>query len=251
MKNIPRSYKTRLLWLLLFFSVPEAIFAQPWQVLSDGLSYRPFHPKSLSPFATLHVFDIDPQKYRLTYCANKTKQSTTAQQAVIDNQAVLAFNGAFFSTDNQPLGLRVQQGKILSKYKPISWWGIFYINNRQAFIKSSKNFHFNKQIDFAVQAGPRLLIDGKIPKLKPGVANRTAIGLSKQGHLLVVITKHAAISTHFLATFFSKQLNSEQAINLDGGSSSQFFANIKDFKPHVSGYTAIPDPICVFALSLV
>lgn len=212
-----------------------------WHKVSRGVKYRKYEVNTLIRNATFHVFKLNLNQVDLNYC--HIDSLTNVKDAAIENHAILAINGGFFSTAYKPLGLRIQHGRIISKFKPISWWGILYIQNNAPFMTSYKNYKSGLSADFAIQAGPRLLINGYIPHLKDAYAKRTALGFGKSGYIYLVVTEHTNTST--LASFFRDKLKCTNALNLDGGSSTQLFVNVKNLDIELQGYSNLPDPICI------
>lgn len=234
-----------IIFLICSLNISKAVASPPWQSLHAGIDYRVLSPGQLSPFAQLHIFKLDLGLTTLHFCPNPDNKTTVKQNASV-NDALITVNGGFFSPDYKPLGLRVRQGKILSPIKKISWWGIFYIKNRKAHLVSLKQYRHTKRVSFAIQAGPRLIINGRIPKLKKGMAERTALGITKTGKVIIVVSEHTSLSTSYLAQLMRDELGCVYAINLDGGGSTQLFAHIGDFKRHIHGFSRIPDPLCVY-----
>lgn len=244
MANKSPSYAFFLL-LSCWLNIMPVHASLPWQTLSPGIDYQQISPSQLSPFALLHIFKLDLKHTSLTFCPKSTPLSTVKQSA-LKNHALITLNSGFFSPEYTPLGLRVKDGKQLSPIKPISWWGIFYIKHNRAHIVNYKRFHQSPHVSFAIQAGPRLIINNKIPKLRPGLAERTALGITRNGELIIVATEHTSMSTTLLAQIMRDKLNCSYALNLDGGSSTQLFAQIGQFKRQVLGFSKIPDPLCVY-----
>jgi uncharacterized protein YigE (DUF2233 family) len=236
----------RLALLITLYLIWSVSHAYKWQTLENGLDYTSFKPKRFSPWSQLHVFKISLDKFQLSIAmAKEYSQKTSAvSQLAHLSHALIAINGGFFNPQYQPLGLRMKQGYILNPLKNISWWGILYIKNNKPYLVSPKNFSPRKSIRFAIQGGPRLLIKGKIPKLKPGVAERSAIAITKDNNILLVVTDHFPLSTTQLAEYL-QALDCDYALNLDGGSSSQLYANIGDFKLRVTGFSTITDAVIV------
>ena len=215
-----------------------------WQPVAKGLHYAHLAPKELSPFAQIHLFNINPRKLKLRFCEMPSGAANVESVAKANN-ALLAANGAFFSPGYQPLGLRVNNGRVLSPIKPISWWGVFYIKGHRARIVPYRKFRMRRSMAFAIQAGPRLVINNTIPKLKPGIADRTAIGIAPNGNIILLVSEHAQMTTTYLAGLFRDTLGCRNALNLDGGSSSQLYAHIGEFKRKVVGFNKVPTPICL------
>ncbi len=216
-----------------------------WRTLAPGLSYT----RISLPTGQLHAFKIELKDYQLKILMSGENGSAKimGEQA----QSLITSNGGFFTPSGQSLGLRISQGKTLSPLKNISWWGIFYIQNNIPHLSSLKDFQNQDNIEFAIQAGPRLLIDKAIPKLKEDQANRTAIGYTAKGEILLISTENAALSTEDLAKILRRSeksggLGCISALNLDGGSSSQLYAKVGDFQLDVPNYRYISDGLGVF-----
>ena len=158
----------------------------------------------------------------------------------------MKFKGVFFEKNYHRFGLRIRNHQQLSPLKSISWWGVFYTKKGHAYLSNAKRFKQSDRIDFAIQSGPRLLINGRIPSLRAGLAERSALGITQDGHVIILVTEHAAMSTTDLARLMkAPPLNCINALNLDGGSSSQLYAKINSFQLNVHGFSNVSDGIIV------
>ena len=102
----------------------------------------------------------------------------------------------------------------------------------------------------AIQAGPRLIINHRIPSLKDGDAERTALGITKNNQLIIVVTEKNPMSTTRLAEIMRRSedkdgLACQYALNLDGGHSTQLYANVNDFSLQLPGFSTIPDALII------
>lgn len=213
-----------------------------------GIEYRDLPGTLSTPWSHIHAFRIDLQHNELALITAKTLglKHASVQQFAHPNGALLAINGGFFDQGFHPLGLRINNNKLENPLKPISWWGIFSIKGNKPSITTVRHFHQDDQIAFAVQSGPRLLIKGKIPSLKPGLADRTALGITARGKIIILVSTHSVMSTQDLAKILkSPPLSCTDALNLDGGSSSQLFAKMGSFQLNVHGYSNVSDAIIV------
>ena len=223
-------------------------FAKTWQTLAPGIEYRDLGATPLTPWAHIHAFRVDLKKHQLDLV---TAQSISQKNASIEalahsDQALIAINGGFFDTKFRPLGLRINQHHEYNPIKRISWWGVFLIKKQQPYIISAHEYQHDNDIEFAIQSGPRLIIDGTIPHLRPGVAERSALGITHHNKLIILVTENAIITTTELAQLMkAPPLNCYNALNLDGGSSSQLFARIHSFHLNVHGFSNISDAIVV------
>jgi uncharacterized protein YigE (DUF2233 family) len=140
---------------------------------------------------------------------------------------VFAMNGGMFKADNSPLGLFIQQQKIIVPLNTSSGNGNFYLlpngvfyitMHNQAGICRSIDFTNTGEIKFATQSGPMLLVNGQLhPSFKPGSSNlniRNAVGLLPGNKLLFAMSK-APINFYDFATFFKDQ-GCSNALYLDG-----------------------------------
>jgi len=225
-----------------------------WRTLSNGLEYQTLTPTLLSPWARLHVFRIDPKQYafQLSFAKTLSKKNAVIHELAQSSNALIAINGGFFDERYNPLGLRISHATQKNPIKPISWWGIFTIEQQKAKIYRFRQLSHLHHPQFAVQSGPRLLISGHIPPLKDGLAERSSLGIDKDGRVIILATEHASLNTTTLASILrAPPLNCVDAINLDGGSSTQLYANIGDFKLHIHGFSPISDAVVVTAMPVL
>lgn len=246
---------TYFLIYTLFFALvkPSYTFAHTqWQKLLPGLDYSKLTPGKINPWGSVHVFRIDPDLFSFNLALAKDYQvpaSNVAQLAKKTN-ALLTINGGFFTPQLQPLGLRVNNNEILNPLKKISWLGVFYLQQNKPSIVAQNQFQYHHHINFAIQGGPRLIVDGQIPLLKPGFAERTAIGITHAHQVIIVITENTPLTTTQLAEIMLKSeendgLACQEALNLDGGHSTQLYAQIGDFVLDIPGFSAITDAIYI------
>jgi uncharacterized protein YigE (DUF2233 family) len=217
-----------------------------WTNLADGMQYTDIMPDPTNTSEHLHAFRFDLHKYTLKaeLAKNINQTSLFVDQVSSEKNVVIAINGGFFSPDLQSLGLRINNSQVLSPIKKISWWGIFLLQNNHAVIIPLKAYHPSSQTNFAIQAGPRLIIDGAVAKLHDGKAQRSALGITRDGKVIIAVTDNLLLSTEELAKMLSG-LGCYQALNLDGGSSSQLYAHVNSFSLHVRSLRPVADVIVV------
>lgn len=227
----------------------KAYSAAGWNKIAPGIEYRDLSPNPLIPWAHVHVFRINlrKQKLDLVTASDLSRPHASVEEMAIQNQALIAINGGFFDKEYRPLGLRIGHHHRYTPVKPISWWGIFYTIRKKPYLsKVSQYSETDRSVDFAIQSGPRLLVNGKIPQLKPGIAERTALGITQKNQVILLVTEHAAMTTTALAELMKKfPLYCENALNLDGGSSSQVYANVGALNLHTRGALGVSDAVIV------
>jgi len=245
-----------VIWLCVF-NIPLA-WSSPathWQSLAPGLAYARLEDFPTFPQGYLHAFRIDLAHYQLRV-SPVVIQPLSAQFAQLykTHQALLVVNGGFFVTrvtGLTSLGLRIDQYNVLSPPRKTKWWDIFYIKNQHAYIVPNGQFSLTPAIDFALQAGPRLIVDRRVASiLKAGSDARTAVCIQSPQQIVIVATENVLLSTQGLAEIFQRTeaqggLNCQQALNLDGGHSTQLYAQIGDFSLQVLGYSRVADMLWV------
>lgn len=225
-----------------------AMASSGWRQLGNGIEYQDLDRSYLTPWSHIHAFRINLQsnQFNLIMARDLATKHASVNEYAEHSKALITINGGFFDKNYQPLGLRITNGKQNSPLKNISWWGVFYIKHNKAFLSGARQFVADRRIDFAVQSGPRLLINGQIPALKPGRAERSALGITRDGNVIILITDNAPVSTSELADIMkAPPLNCLSALNLDGGSSSQLHARIQSFGLDVHGFSNVSDAIIV------
>ncbi len=244
--------KSFLFYLLFFLaSLLTPVYAYSagnWQELSPGIEYQDLAGGLLAPWSHIYAFRIDLNKNKLAIVSAKSLslKNASADQFAVHSQALLSINGGFFDHLFNPLGLRINDYRLENPLKRISWWGVFYVKQNKAYISSLNRFRYDDAISFAMQSGPRLLVKGRIPSLKPGEADRSALGITAKGKVIILVSTNAAMSTNKLARLLkAPPLSCVDAINLDGGSSSQLYAHIGSFKLNVHSFSNVSDAIIV------
>ncbi|MCW5588681.1 MAG: phosphodiester glycosidase family protein [Legionellales bacterium] len=238
--------------ILLLTCIPLLLPAKSihWQMLAPQMEYSEMHFPLNQGDTVIHAFRFDLSHYhlQLVFARDQQQMSASVKSLALQTRAWLAINGGFFSPELKPLGLRVTQGKLLNSLKDTSWWGIFAITrHHRAMIVAKKDFRLSPDIQFALQAGPRLLINGAIPSLKDGYKERSAIGITGDNRIIILVSDGTPLSTTQLAEIMQDKtgLNCRDALNLDGGSSSQLYATIKHFTLDIPSFREVSDAIIV------
>ena len=157
--------------------------------------------------------------------------------------AVLAINGAFFdayteSDIKKPYGWLLNDGEVLNSGSADVRATFIYDKNHLAEVADGGDMPGligSGAIDGAIQAGPRLVRDGKVdldvegerfqdPKILTNSGARSALGITRDHKLMLVTVPAATIPQ--LAEIM-RQAGAWQAMNLDGGASSGLYYNGK------------------------
>lgn len=247
LKWLTRASKLLTATLLLLFFTNHAV-ATDWRKLAPGIEYQDLDGNFLTPWSHIHAFRINLKDNQLSLitAADLSREHASVDEYAQHTKALLTINGGFFDRNYKPLGLRIYNKHQKTPLKNISWWGVFYTKNQKPYLTSASQFNKNSQIDFAIQSGPRLLINRRIPPLKPGRAERSALGITHDGRVIILVTDNMPMSTTELAQLMkAPPLNCQNALNLDGGSSSQLHAQMNSFQLEVHGFSNVSDAIIV------
>ncbi len=244
-----KQYFITVVLFILFFS-PIPVFAKTteWNLLDSGFQYTTITADQ----TIIHAFKVNPHNYQFRIIrANDEVFGTTAASIAKQHQALLVINGGFFNTDHKSIGLIVNQGKQLTPIHRTSWWSIFQVQKNIPTIIPPDEFKLNANIDMALQVGPRILIHGHIPTLKNRNKSRSVIGITKDGQILLILTRQKGISLTELAKRIKVPLskgglNCENAMALDGGHSSQLYAHINGFIFNEQNISNITNGIAIF-----
>ncbi len=234
--------------LIALVPVCGALAAPTWKLLEPGLAYAYISPHFISTSASsIYAFRIDPRQYQLRLVSAKqlNQSAVYAKDVIKKTNAILAINGGFFSPEKKALGLRIQNGKVLNPLRRISWWGVFYIQNNQPHVTTMQNFRYQPTVQFAVQAGPRLLQNGRKLKLKEGRDLRSALCVDAKQQIIIAVTNNLALTTNEFADFLLK-FGCVDALNLDGGNSSQLVVKTPKFTLDIESYRPVADSVAVF-----
>jgi uncharacterized protein YigE (DUF2233 family) len=138
-----------------------------------------------------------------------------------------AMNGGMFNKDFNPQGLFIQNSKTLAILDTTEGNGNFYLKPNGVFyitthnipsICKTTNFVDNKEIKFATQSGPMLVIDGQIHSaFKEGSTNlniRNGVGILPNNKVVFAMSKNE-INFYYFAKYF-QSLGCKNALYLDG-----------------------------------
>jgi hypothetical protein len=200
-----------------------------------------------------HLFRLDLEKtdLRVLPAGGPTVRREVEEIVRALPQAV-AVNGSFFDEDGKAMGLVVDQGRLISRFRKRSW-GALVIKERKARIVTGSDVDLAENPELVLQGQPRLVVDGKIAKLKEQKAKRVALCLTAKGdtplgnrHLILVTA--SSVDARDLASFLALPkekggVGCLHALNLDGGPSAQLIARLDDVRVQTRGGDAVPNAL--------
>ncbi len=243
----PRRWHRQLAWLFSIGALLLLAFAlganddPRWRTVAPGVEHRLLGPRDVQ--ADLLRFDLE--RFAVDVLVGGKAAPLTAAQAAKKHNAPLAINGGFFDPQWRSLGLRVSQGKVVVPLRPHVDWGVLTVVGQRARIEHSRSPQSFENAEAAVQVGPRLLIEGQPTKLKPQVAYRSAVAVDKSGRYFTVIATHTPTDANALALALARLGDFESAMMLDGGPSSQLYAQLGHLQVDRRGAYPVPDLLIV------
>jgi exopolysaccharide biosynthesis protein len=226
-------------WLCFFlFLIPTSVLAE-WRVIER----QPAEPGEGTPFrlrvtdgsqtAELWLIVFRPSEFIVKIVGSSEQYSSVAEAASVHN-AVAGINGGYFRPDGSPVGLLISDGKILHGFESAKLLsGVFFVRDGRPGIVRSQNFSKIKGASEAVQAGPFLV---ESEKRVAGLNNertapRTFVFLGRNTLWGFGICRSVTLAEMGDLLLLPNLLNKSRivtALNLDGGSSTQFWARSDD-----------------------
>jgi len=204
-----------------------------WLQLEPGLEFgeHQFFGRTRSSTPDVLLLRIDPKafEFRMVSAGDLGKQQTDVKTLTEFVNGIVGINANFFDPQGAALGLIINEGAIKHQMHRGGnlLTGIFFVTKGRPGIVHRDSFN-PKNIDLATQAGPRLVANGKIlESSSPYVTSRrSGVALTRNGKVILYATV-----TRFPGASFSEvqrmllapELEITDALNLDGGSSSQLF----------------------------
>ncbi|MDX1387381.1 MAG: phosphodiester glycosidase family protein [bacterium] len=241
-----------LYFLVLFWTCPP-LHAQQFQQLIPGLEYGTWSPPTLK--INLHLLRIDLTQLQLIPIDGRQlgRTAMTVKEMGRETGALAVINANFFNGLNKPLGLVLKEGKILNPFHPTRWWASFLTKGAQAKILKAFEKTQIRGFENGIQAGPRLVVAGRSPKLKEKSSPKSAIGIDAKGRVLLLVSQENVEINSFariLATPLKEGgLGLKHALNLDGGSSTQFYLKAGSKEVWLPGLSKVPVGLGVFPKS--
>ncbi len=146
--------------------------------------------------------------------------------------AVAMINGGYFDARNQPEGLLLSNGQ--ASGTSYSGFGGMLSVDRQGKVSlrslREQPYDSGEQLQQATQSSPMLMLNGQRTQFtaNAGFQRRSIIATDKQGHLLLIASPGQEFTLDEIADLLaSSDLSIQNALNLDGGSSTGLYVTGK------------------------
>ena len=204
----------------------ESVCDVGWREVEPGLRERSLCAGS---DATLHQVEVDPTRWTLDAAR---VAPNTAPAVARDSGATFAINANFFDPSGRPLGVIVSGGALLQRPHPVSWQSIFYVTSdgKAAIVLPERWAAVRDDAVMAVQAGPRLVADGRGTGATRGNPSlRSGVCLTADDRVIFFVTTMSRLydvdEMTALAALAEDRggLGCQDAMLFDGGPSAQMY----------------------------
>jgi exopolysaccharide biosynthesis protein len=234
--------------------------AGSWKAIQRGIEFRKIALERSQPSYALELkllrFDSQLIAPRILYASELSLKAATAKGFAEKSGAVAAINANYFDTNGRPLAylktLTKQFNPGVSKHG--LYTGVFGVRDAAPFVMHRDQFQPALASE-ALQSGPLLLLHGAPVEIMQGLARyarRSAIGVDKDGHVVIAATDAVIGGLNFteLQELFSVskwQIQTLDLLNLDGGGSAQLYLKSGKFEEWLPGTSEVPVAIGFFA----
>jgi len=163
----------------------ESVCNGGWREVEPGLRQRSL---CSGGEATLHQVEVDPARWTLDAVR---VAPATAPAVARDSDAAFAINANFFDPNRKPLGVVVSRGEVIQRPHPVSWQSIFYTTSKSkaAIVLPEQWTTVRDDAAMAVQAGPRLVVEGRATGATRGNASlRSGVCLTADDRVVFFVT---------------------------------------------------------------
>ncbi len=187
--------------------------------------------------------DLDKCRVEVADLTHDGKTPQTVRSLAAERGAVAAINGGYFDEHWHPLGVLIHEGKQTNPpFKKAG--GYFCVVQGRAMIRPTEQ-GLPAGVTEALQCHPRLVTGGQVvSRFKPGKHVRAAVGVTEAGEVILAVTCQGELSLRDWARAM-KALGCQDALNLDGGPSSQLYFHAGETELDLPGAYGIPSALVV------
>jgi len=226
----------------------------PWQKVGEGFDYKFFRVEGLpyQSLVKLTILRIGWDQFQVRILDSRSHGADRMEIKALTRkaQALAGINGGFFLPGYRPLGLLIVDGKEANPLRKADW-GIFLVQDDLPRIIHTTEYQNGWNISQALQVGPRLVVNGRELQMKKQVARRSALGVTMKNQVILLTSEDTDVYAQDLARIFHLPesrggLECRDAMALDGGPSTQMYAEYKDLKIDIPGGWGVPNGVGVF-----
>ncbi len=224
----------------------SGVTASSWKTIARGVVLREFSTKATVQDLPVAITALRVAPNRVHIVAGAKLEAAAWLQKT---RSLAVVNGGYFDTQGRSLGLRIFNNKRTSDLHPADW-GVFLVEGNRARILHTRDYKALRdkgkthRVLEAVQCGPRLVVSGKFTQLKAQWARRTALGIDKNGQVVIAVADGELSFAAWQKTW-RDDLGCPNALNLDGGGSTQMSLDAGKTVREIGGGWPVPDAVAV------
>ncbi len=229
-----------------------------WEKIDRGIDFKKvsIYSELERVKAELRLYRFKPAFFEIRVLCSKDygHQRTDVKTLAKLTGSVAIINSSYFDVQGNPIAYLKCNGKVVNSRKATHslYSGVFFVRKGSPHIVHSSSFHPAKDVSDAVQVGPRLISKGKNTiglKNINAVHHRSGIALDREGNLIIYATgsKYGGMSWNNLRQILKmKEIGGLEALNLDGGGSTQMYISTGNHDDYIRGSTGVPSAIAFF-----
>lgn len=252
--------RTALRWLLVAGALPllACVKSEPpgplqWTTLPSGMQWAATAVLSGTDRLRVPVYllRLSPARFRpgVVLAADHSRVLWDAEGFRTATGALAAVNAGYFDPQWRPLGLLVSDGKQLSRLRRVDH-GVFCVAAGEASLHHARSFVAPENLEFAIECGPRLVVDGAPLHFKPGSDRRVAIGKRADGDVVLAASDGVLSLAEWASLLAAPESTGgaalSDALNLDGGSSAMLSVADGSFAFDLRSAVQVPVGIAFF-----
>ena len=201
-----------------------------WTELQDGLDYRRITCLGDEDDLDMHVVRVDPSRFDIDTAVVSGAIATSVAR---ERDAPFVINANFFDTARKPLGIVVRSGSLVRSPRTTSWQSIFLVkkDGGARIVVPSQWPTYRDRAWMAVQAGPRLVVDGHTARVHQSyTAARAGVCIQRDAAITFFATPQSRKFDMYEIARIARRgeidggLECKDAMLFDGGHSVNFFA---------------------------
>ncbi|MDF2439505.1 MAG: hypothetical protein JWN98_489 [Abditibacteriota bacterium] len=215
-----------------------------WTTVASGVEMRRFDASEHGLRVPIVAFRVAPE--RLHIAVGNSLSATSWRRK---EKAIAAMNGGYFDVTDRSLGLRVSDGRQVASLHG-KRWSVFRIKNGAAAILPASDvaaaLKRGVRYQQAVQCGPMLVRDGKVGTFKAQWARRTGLGVTRDNRVILAVADGQLSLLAWAQLWAARDgLNCPNALNLDGGSSTQLSLRTSKSTLEIASGRPVPDALVI------
>jgi uncharacterized protein YigE (DUF2233 family) len=186
-----------------------------------------------------------------------SKPPAAAAEIAQSEKAFAVINANFFGQDLEPLGLIVRKSTTIHQVQKggRTLTGLLVQTRTGIRILHRDTYTQSPDIEEAIQAGPRLIAEGQAIRIPvDSSTRRSAVGIDRLGRLILCASKDrfpGLTLQELQSLLLSPEFNLQDALNLDGGGSSQLSVQATEERPAIEVFGGDRVPVFIVMKRLI